>query len=182
MGRAALPPGEAVRAVAAAVRSEPIPRVVAMSLWRHCLEGLDDPERHLGAGVTWDLPAEDRYYRLTSAPSGASVGLGWTRRFAASGFVRWYGFALLPDVHGAGLASPSSLAMLRAVFADFPDCTTALAMIHSSNPRERWRLSLEGRGPGRYVGELLSTTPEGGSIHMIQITREAWLRYSNKGE
>jgi hypothetical protein len=67
------------------------------------------------------------YYRLTLGDR--TTGLGWTRRFAAAGYVRWYG---------------------------------------------RTRRIREGRSRARYVGEILSTTPAGGSIHLVPTTRESW--------
>ena len=145
----------------------------AAVLWRSGLDGLDDPEAYLGPGVTDTLPIEDRYYRLQIA-RGPTVGLGWTRRFGAVGYVRWYGLMLLPESRRCGLGLASSGAVVSAIFRDYPETTTVLAMIHSSNPRERWRPTQEGRGRARYVGEILAATPAGVSLHLMQITRESW--------
>lgn len=144
--------------------------VEARPIWRRCLEGLDDPARYFGPDVELDLHPGERYYRLTA--DGQTFGLGWMRRFTRNGFIRSYGHAFFKEARGRGLARGASTAMLRRIFREHPECMTVLAMIYSTNPDQRWRLTKEGRRPqARYVGEILSAGPDGLTLHLVQIER-----------
>lgn len=146
-------------------------RLEACALWHDALVGLEDLEQHFGPGITRELPDEERYYRVLIGDH-VIIGLGWSRRFAASGYVRWFGMALLPTARGQGLSVESGRAIVTAIFQDFPETCTVLAMIHDTNPRAQWRPNRHGRM--RYIGTIESTTPACGAIHLLQLTREAW--------
>src|SRR5262245_10874033 len=138
----------------------------ARRIWRRCLEGLEDPARYFGPDVNLELHPGERYYRLLV--DSQEIGLGWVRRFTPGGQIRSYGPAFYQEARKRGYALGVSTAMLRRIFREYPETSTILAMIYSSNPDQRWRLTKEGRRrPARYVGEILSATPDGLSLHIV---------------
>jgi hypothetical protein len=142
----------------------------AGALWHRCLAGLDDPAQYFGPDVNRELHPGEQYYRLTA--NGQVFGLGWMRRFTRNGYIRSYGQAFFSEARGRGFARGASTAMLRRIFREHPECTTVLAMIYSTNPDQRWRLTKEGGRPqARYVGEILDAAPDGVSLHIVQIQR-----------
>lgn len=74
------------------------------------------------------------------------VGLAWVRRFITeTGHIRRYGFALLPEARGRGLARAISREVITSIFADYPETLTLVAMVWGTNPGEGWKPTREGR-------------------------------------
>lgn len=143
---------------------------MARGAWQRCLKGLDDPAEYFGPDVDMELHPGERYYRLTA--DSEEIGLGWVRRFTKGGHIRSYGFALYPEVRHRGHAHPATRAVVSAIFRDYPETCTVVAMIYGSNPRERWRPSAEGRYPTTYVGKM--SAANGNALHFIEVTRASW--------
>jgi hypothetical protein len=147
-------------------------REEAHAAWRRCLEDLDEPARYFGPDVDLDLHPGERHYRLVVDQQ--TIGLGWVRRFTKAGHIRSYGFALYPEARNRRFSQPASAAVITAIFEDYPETTTVIAMIYGSNPHKRWNLSQGGLGRSHYVGEIVEATSSGVSLHIAQVTRKAW--------
>lgn len=144
----------------------------ARKLWPRCLEGLADPAKHFGPDVEPDRVRADQFYRLVV--DGDTIGLGWARRFTRLGSIMSYGKAFVAEARGRGLSRAVSAVLVTRIFADFPACSTVLAMIWGTNPH--YPLGAPTFDGYRYhgirqVGEIREALPTGESLYIVQILR-----------